>query len=94
MAEEKRTEHRRRVLKGAAIWLSDRMSTLDCVVRDLTEHGCRLKTDGALWAPSEFELALGQDAIIERCRVVWRKPGEMGVRFLPREGSAGEHHAA
>jgi hypothetical protein len=91
---EQRSERRRRVLKGAAIWFSGRMSTLDYVVRDLTEHGCRLKTDGALWAPETFELSLGQGAIIERCRVVWRKPGEMGVRFQSRDPKPAEGRAA
>ncbi len=84
---DKRAEPRRRVLKGAVIWFAGHMSTLDCVVRDLTEHGCRLRTDGATWAPETFELSLGQGAIIEKCRVVWRRSGEIGVAFI-REGEA------
>jgi hypothetical protein len=82
MSTEKRAAQRRRVLKGAAIWYAGHMSTMDCVVRELSEDGCRLKTDGAPWAPAEFELALGQGAVIERCQVVWRKATELGVRFI------------
>jgi hypothetical protein len=82
MASEHRLAQRRRVLKGAAIWLAGRMSTMDCVVRDLSEEGCRLKTDGVAWAPDSFELSLGQGAVIEQCKVVWRRAGEIGVRFV------------
>jgi hypothetical protein len=89
VTSEHRHAQRRRVLKGAAIWFAGRMSTMDCVVRDLSDEGCRLKTDGAAWAPDRFELSLGQGAIIERCEVVWRRQGEIGVHFLRDEpGSA------
>ena len=72
------------MFKGAAIWFSGRAMRANCIVRELSETGCRIKTSGAEWLPDEFELALGADAIIERCEVVWRNDEEMGVRFVKR----------
>lgn len=88
MEPERRRAPRRRVLKGAAIWFSGRMSTMDCQVRDLSETGCRLKTEGSIWAPEEFELSLGGGAIVERCRVVWRRGRELGVTFASAAAKA------
>ncbi len=82
MSTERRAKPRPRVLKGACIWYAGHMSTMDCQVRDLTDDGCRLRTEGAPWAPKEFELSLGQGVVIERCEVVWRKANELGVRFV------------
>ncbi len=79
---EHRDEQRRRVLKGALVVFNGRASTMNVVVRDLSEHGCRLKAANAAWIPDVFELSLGQDMIVEQCRVAWRKGEEAGVAFL------------
>lgn len=85
MSTEQLAPRRRKAHAGAVIWLADRMTAMPCVVRELTETGCRLKTDGAPHTPDRFELTLGQSTIVERCRVTWRRGDELGVRFL-REG--------
>ncbi len=79
---ENREEQRRRVLKGALVVFNGRASTMNVMVRDLSEHGCRLKTDNVLAVPDAFELSLGQDMIVEQCRVAWRNGFEVGVEFL------------
>jgi hypothetical protein len=73
---------RRPAHTGAVIWLAGRMTAMSCVVRELTETGCRLHADEASRAPDRFELSLGQSTIIEQCEVVWRRADELGVRFL------------
>lgn len=71
---------RRRVLKGAKIVFNTRQSAIDCVVRNLSETGVRLRVDGALSVPDEFDLLIDTG---ERyaCRVVRRKMNELGVAF-------------
>ncbi|MGD2134362.1 MAG: PilZ domain-containing protein [Maricaulaceae bacterium] len=92
--DDRRNEQRRRALKGAAVWFNDRASTVDVVVRDLSENGCRIKSDAYAWLPKNFELSLGNGAIIEKAEVTWRRDGEVGVRFVSADASpqtASEH---
>jgi hypothetical protein len=75
---------------GAVIWFAGRMSTVSCVVRELSESGCRLHVEDSAWAPDRFELVLGEGAIIEQCELVSRDADEMSVRFVRQE----QPHAA
>lgn len=75
------------MLKGAAVWFNGRASSVNVVVRDLSDDGCRVKAEASAWLPDRFELVLGAGAVIEQAVVVWRRGGEMGVRFL-KEGDA------
>ena len=80
--EDRRQSQRRRALKGAVVWFNKRTSTADVLVRDLSETGCRIKSDAYAWLPKHFELSLGAGVIVERAEVTWRREGELGVRFL------------
>ena len=81
MAVEKRSEPRRQVYEAAAVWFGERTSTAGCVVSELSESGCRIQFDNPASLPPAFELSFGENAIIERCEVVWRTDHEVGVRF-------------
>ena len=72
--------HRPRTLKAAQILLS-KTSSLDCVVKDLTETGARLRIPSALHVPDEFTLSITGDGTRRPAQVVWRKISEVGVRF-------------
>jgi hypothetical protein len=78
---ERRTESRRRTLLGGRL-AADRLTTRDCLVRDLTVQGARLKcrTTG-----------LGDDVTLEipsidgfrrDARIVWRRLEDCGVVFV------------
>ena len=85
--EEKRRAPRRRVLKGAIVAYNDRHSTISCAVRDISDTGARLRTDGAMNAPDTFLLVVELDGIEADCTVVWRRPPDLAVKFvgLPRK---------
>jgi PilZ domain len=80
--EEKRRAPRRRVLKGAIVAYNDRHSTIPCVVRDISDVGARLRTDGVMNAPDTFLLIVELDGIEADCAVVWRRPPDLAVTFV------------
>ena len=80
--EEKRRAPRRRVLKGAIVAYNDRRSTIPCIVRDISDTGARLRTEGVVSAPDTFMLIVELDGIEADCQVVWRKAPDLAVRFV------------
>ncbi|MEM9028003.1 MAG: PilZ domain-containing protein [Pseudomonadota bacterium] len=88
-ADERRQAPRQRVLKGAVAAYADRHMSIDCMVRDISATGARLKSAHAQMIPDTFDLIIELDGLEAECEVVWRKDGELGVRFLgaPRQMS-------
>jgi hypothetical protein len=80
--QDRRNAVRRRVLKGAQIIFNDRLAVIDCVVRELSERGARIKVESTLGIPDSFELVL-EAGSVRNCRVAWRKPTLIGVAFSP-----------
>jgi len=80
------TDHRayprRRVLKGAMISFNEGHSTLSCRVRDISETGCCVVTEGATNIPDTFQLYVELDGMIVDCEVTWRDDCQTGVRFV------------
>jgi len=76
--EERRRDLRRRTLKSARIVFNNRQSTINCVVRNLSDHGALLLVP-TLGVPKEFELWL--DEANHWARVVWRTEDKMGVTW-------------
>ncbi len=78
--QDRRNAARRRVFKGAQIVFQDRASTIDCLVRDLSDRGARLKVESPIGIPDSFDLVL-EAATVRNCRVTWRKASQIGVEF-------------
>lgn len=83
-----RSSVRRRLLKQARISFKGGRSTIDCVLRNLSDSGARLRVTSPLGVPDQFELLLLTDKTTHACRVVWRSANEMGVAFdqIPLRG--------
>jgi hypothetical protein len=86
-----RTTSRKRTLKAGIIAFNDRHSTLACSVRNISAVGARLLLEGSVSPPDTFLLSVALDGLEADCQVVWRKAGEIGVRFMskPRDVTAG-----
>jgi hypothetical protein len=54
---------------------------LECTVHNSSASLAELKGPGVESAPHRFELQTGKDALPRTVRVIWRKPGAVGVRF-------------
>jgi hypothetical protein len=81
MGRERRKAKRRTVRYRAWFALAD--GTLaECVLSDISETGARLTVPDSALVPEKFVLVLSRNsAARRRCKVVWRNPQQVGVRF-------------
>jgi len=77
-----RDERRQRTFRAGMVVINNNTSTISCTIRNLSEHGARLRVEGVFQPPADFTLRTPADKWEARARVVWRKDGELGVRFL------------
>jgi PilZ domain len=81
-ANDGRIAPRRRMLKSGKVAYADRHVTVDCLVRDMSATGARLRMEGSVSAPDTFELLIPLDGLEANCQVVWRAGADLGVKFL------------
>ena len=79
--KQKRQHLRSRVLKGAKIVIGD-CSLFDCLVRDLTKTGARVKIANTVHLPDRFALSFDGGRSFRECAVIWREFAEAGIQFL------------
>jgi hypothetical protein len=84
---ERRPEQRkaRRTPRRNAAWivLSSAAARIPCVLWDISDSGARVAAARASTLPQVFCLLLDNDGKSRRfCRVMWRKGGQVGVRFI------------
>jgi hypothetical protein len=79
--EEHRNATRHRTFKGARIAFKDHGAAIDCVVRNLSDGGARLKVESPIGISETFDLVFEDDQSVRSCRVVWRKDTQIGVKF-------------
>jgi hypothetical protein len=54
----------------------------DCALSDVSDRGARINVHDAETIPDNFLLLLaGNGAARRKCRVIWRKPQQVGVKF-------------
>jgi len=78
--QNRRVHQRRRTLLGGKI-VVNHLSTIDCRVRDLSDHGAQLLLATTVGVPERFELRLDRDNRYISARTVWRKADRIGVVF-------------
>ncbi len=78
---ENRCAVRKRTFKRASAKFDERFSDVECVLRNISETGARLKFETPSAVPGEFTLTVGLDGIRVNCQVVWRSSQEIGVAF-------------
>ena len=83
----RRAEERTPTLAAAQITRAGRV--IDCVVRDISAKGARLRVPDGGAVPQQFELLLKQTGEYRPANVRWRRPNEVGVSFMPERRSFG-----
>ena len=83
----RRVEERVRTLTAAQITRAGRV--IDCVIRDISPKGARLRVPDAGAVPQQFELFLKQSGEYRPAQVRWRRGVEVGVSFLPERRGFG-----
>ncbi|MCC6888265.1 MAG: PilZ domain-containing protein [Hyphomicrobiales bacterium] len=78
---ERRAAVRQKTFLQGRIYFNNRRSSLDCLIRDISDSGARLRCSEALTVPELMELYIPTREEVHRARVEWRNGDEMGVSF-------------
>jgi hypothetical protein len=79
---ESRRNQRQRTLKDGKIIFNENRSVINCIVRDVSPTGAKLKLSASTELPPEFKLLLVSENLIAPVACVWRKGDLVGVHFL------------
>jgi hypothetical protein len=86
MTAESTPNHRRELrartlLSGKIVYGARGEFTQDCLIRDLSDGGARLKLSEAAQVPDRFQLILISAGEAREARVAWRDHPQVGVAF-------------
>jgi hypothetical protein len=81
MGERRQSERRRSFLKGRISFNGGR-ATLDCLVRDISEYGARLKVSETFVLPRLVELYMPSKNATLKGKIAWRTSDEIGLEFV------------
>jgi len=98
---ERRSMVRHKTFIKGRIYFNKRRSSMDCIVRDVTDNGSRLEFSDSVTLPETFELYMPNKDEYFQARVAWRKGNNIGVSWTaedalsPRpESGRSDHHLA
>jgi hypothetical protein len=87
--EQRRGSPRSRTRLEGHIVYNNRVSRMECVVRDLSDNGARLVFAHPVKVPMEFELQIPRRKLARRAQVIWYDGPHHGVMFLDGSAAAG-----
>ena len=80
-SDERRTLLRQRSFLQGRLYFNNRRSSLDCLVRDISSQGAKLKVSDSIAIPEMVELHIPNKDETYRAKVQWRTGLEIGVTF-------------
>jgi PilZ domain-containing protein len=81
MRGDKRKARRHRLRRDAWVML-DAGQRCECVITNISDRGAHISIADSEALPDSFILLLAENgATRRRCRVIWRKPREVGIKF-------------
>jgi hypothetical protein len=80
--QELRSVERIRSFLRARIIFNNRMSTIDCIIKNFSPTGAKIALNDTLAVPTEFEVDVPQKGRSFHARLVWRDKEAIGVEFL------------
>ena len=80
-SDERRTLLRKRSFLQGRLYFNNRRSSLDCLVRDISGQGAKLKVSDSIAIPEMVELYIPNKDETYRAEVQWRTGFEIGVTF-------------
>ena len=86
--EEMRQAERMRAFLRAQIVFNNRMSTIDCTIKNISQTGAKVALSDTLTLPTEFEIDIPQKGRSHRARLVWRDKEAIGIEFLDARTAA------
>ena len=79
---ELRAAERGRSLLKAKIVFNNRMSSIDCIVKNISIGGAKIAVASTLSIPNEFDLEIPMKGKTYRVQMRWRDSEHMGVEFI------------
>jgi hypothetical protein len=80
-SDERRALLRKRSFLQGRLYFNNRRSSLDCLVRDISNQGAKLKVSDSIAIPEIVELYIPNKDETYRAKVQWRTGFEIGVTF-------------
>ena len=81
VGREKRSHDRIRSFLRAQIIFNNQMTTIDCIIKNISATGARIALNDALAVPTEFEIYIPQRRSSHHARLIWRDKDSIGVDF-------------
>lgn len=81
-APDKRESDRVRAFLRAQIIFNNRMSTIDCIIKNISPTGARVALADTLAVPAEFDIYIPQRNCSHHAKLVWRDKDAIGIDFV------------
>ena len=78
---DRRQSPRDKVLYGGVAQVNERGSTIDCVVRNISDRGACVEFDSAAKLPEEISLTIPRKGRSYLARMIWRQANRVGLAF-------------
>jgi hypothetical protein len=78
---DRRQSVRDKVLYGGVAEIAERGTTMDCVVRNISERGACVEFDQAARLPAEMNLTIPRKGRSFLVRLIWRQANKVGLAF-------------
>ncbi len=85
MSSEQRQDIRKRTFLKGRILFNKGASSMDCLIRDLSETGARLELSETSTLPEVFDLYIPQKDETFRSALRWRRDGGVGIVFTDHQ---------
>ena len=82
---DKRSGTRTKSFLRGQIVFNNRMSTMDCIIRNISPTGAKLAVNEGLTLPDRFEISIPQKGETLAARIKWRRGEELGIVFVAAE---------
>ena len=79
--QDRRESVRDKVFLGGVAEISTQGSTMDCVVRNISEHGACVELYSAGTLPEEMNLTIARKGRSFLVRLIWRQANKVGLAF-------------
>jgi hypothetical protein len=80
--QEQRTAERVRSFLRAQIVFNNRMTTIECIIKNYSASGAKIALNDTLTVPTEFDLYIPAKQRNHHARLIWRDKEAIGVAFV------------
>ncbi len=87
-APNMRAAERIRAFLRAQIIFNNRMSTIDCIIKNISPLGAKIALNDTLAVPTEFDIYIPQKGRGHHARLIWRDKESIGVEFTDVQPAA------